>query len=91
VVRVITSPAGGHERWARVLGRNYHFHSPGLVYAVTTMVLVMGAINGQNNLLFWLFGLGVAGLLISGILSGGSLMRLDIEREAYPQGAQAKA
>jgi uncharacterized protein (DUF58 family) len=45
------------------------------------MVLVLGAINGQNNLLFWLFGLGVGGLIVSGVLSGGALMRLDIERE----------
>jgi uncharacterized protein (DUF58 family) len=84
VARVNTSaglPAAGQRRWARVLGRRYHFHSPGLAYAVTTMVLVLGAVNGQNNLLFWLFGLAVAGLLISGILSGGSLMRLDVERE----------
>jgi uncharacterized protein (DUF58 family) len=69
-------------RPARVLGRRYHFHSAGVAYAVTTMVLVIGAINGQNNLLFWLFGLGVAGLIVSGVLSGGSLMRLEIEREA---------
>jgi uncharacterized protein (DUF58 family) len=45
------------------------------------MVLVVGAINGQNNLLFWLFGLGVGGLIVSGVLSGGALMRLSIERE----------
>jgi uncharacterized protein (DUF58 family) len=63
-----------------VLGRRYHFHSPGVAYAVTTMVLVLGAINGQNNLLFWLFGLGVGGLIVSGLVSGGSMMRLQIER-----------
>jgi uncharacterized protein (DUF58 family) len=66
---------------AKSLGRRYHFHSPGVAYAITTMVLVIGAINGQNNLLFWLFGLGVGGLIVSGILSGGALMRLTIERE----------
>jgi uncharacterized protein (DUF58 family) len=64
------------------LGRRYHFHAAGVAYAVTTMVLVLGAINGQNNLLFWLFGLGVAGLIVSGVLSGGMLMQLEIEREA---------
>lgn len=48
---------------------------------VTTMVMILGAINGQNNLLFWLFGLGVAGLLVSGILSGSPLMGLRLMRE----------
>jgi len=46
------------------------------------MVLVLGAVNGQNNLLFWLFGLGVGGLIVSGVLSGGALMGLEIERES---------
>ena len=50
------------------------------------MVLVVGAVNSQNNMLFWLFGLGVAGLLISGFLSGGTLMQIAIEREPAPVG-----
>ncbi len=70
------APAG-----AALVGRRYHFHSGGIGYAVTTVVLVIGAVNSQNNLLFWLFGLGVAGLIVSGFMSGGSLMRLGIERE----------
>ncbi len=67
---------------AAVVGRRYHFHSGGIAYAATTIVLVIGAVNSQNNLLFWLFGLGVAGLVISGVLSGASLMGLRIERES---------
>src|SRR5207247_862141 len=65
----------------------YHFHAPGLLYAVVTFVLVLGAVNSQNNLLFWLFGLAVAGLIISGILSGASLMGLSVEREPPRRGA----
>jgi len=37
-------------------------------------------------MLFWLFGLGVAGLLISGFLSGGTLMKITVEREPAPTG-----
>jgi uncharacterized protein (DUF58 family) len=68
--------------WARVVNRRYHFSAAGAAYVVTTMVMIVGAINGQNNLLFWLFGLGVAGLLVSGILSGSPLMGLRVRREA---------
>jgi uncharacterized protein (DUF58 family) len=66
---------------APVIARRYHFSLAGLAYALTTAVLVIGAINGQNNLLFWLFGLAVAGLVISGILSGWSLMGIRVTRE----------
>lgn len=63
------------------IGRRYHFNSAGLVYLVTTAVLVLGAINGQNNLLFLCFGLAVAGLVVSGLVSGAALMGIRVERE----------
>lgn len=66
---------------ARVIARRYNLHVPGLVYAGITVLLVLGAINGQNNLLFWAFGLAIAGILISGFLSAACLMKLDISRE----------
>lgn len=65
----------------KVVARRYHLHFPGVVYSVTTIILVLGAINGQNNLLFWLFGLAVGGLIASGILSGAALMGIDVTRE----------
>jgi uncharacterized protein (DUF58 family) len=67
---------------ARVISRLYHFHLPGVAYCGTTLVLVLGAINGQNNLLFWIFGLAVAGLILSGIFSGWGLMGLRLARHA---------
>lgn len=67
--------------WAGVVNRRYHFSPAGAAYVVTTMVMIVGAINGQNNLLFWMFGLGVAGLLVSGVLSGSPLMGLQIRRD----------
>lgn len=73
------TPTNGSTR-ARVVARRYHLHLPGLVYAAITVLLVVGAVQGQNNLLMWVFSLAVAGLVLSGVLSGSILMRLDIER-----------
>ena len=72
---------------ARVVGRRYHFHLAVVAYSVTTFVLVMGAVKSQNNLLFWLFGLAVAGLIVSGLLSGAALMGVRIERDVPERGA----
>jgi uncharacterized protein (DUF58 family) len=66
----------------RLVSRRYHFHWPGLAYAGTSVVLVIGAINGQNNLLFAIFGMAVGGLIVSGILSGMNLLGISIERIA---------
>jgi uncharacterized protein (DUF58 family) len=67
-------------REARIIGRRYLFHAPGITYAVTTIVLILGAINGQNNFLFALFGLATGGLVISGFLSGANLMGIRVSR-----------
>lgn len=72
------APLGGE--WAKVLSRRYHFSIASFAYIATTCVLVIGAVNGQNNLLFWIFGLAVAGLLISGTISGWSLMGIHVRR-----------
>lgn len=68
----------------KVIARRYHLHFPGVVYSITTIILVLGAINGQNNLLFWLFGLAVGGLIASGLLSGAALMGIEVTRELPP-------
>jgi len=60
--------------------RRYHLHPPGLVYLLVTIFLAIGAINGQNNLLFACFGLAVAGMLFSGVVSGSMMMGLDVRR-----------
>lgn len=75
-------------RGAVVVARRYHFHGPGLAYAATLVVIMLGAINGQNNVLFWLFGLGVAGLLVSGVLSGAALMGLELDRDVPTTGTR---
>jgi uncharacterized protein (DUF58 family) len=63
-----------------VVSRRYHLHWPGVVFVITTLLVALGAINSQHNLLYWLFGLAVGSLLFSGILSGAVLMGVEIER-----------
>lgn len=64
--------------------RRYDLHPPGVVYLVTALFLAVGALNSQNNLLFWAFGLAVAGLIVSGLVSGSALMHLHLQREPTP-------
>jgi len=54
---------------------------PGVAYALVTAFVALGAINSQNNLLFWALGLAIGGLLASGFVSGTSLMGVRVERD----------
>lgn len=74
------APWGEESPGVRIVRRQYHLHFPGIVYAMTTMLIALGALNGPNNLLLWVFGLGVGGLVVSGIISGSALMGLRIDR-----------
>lgn len=64
---------------AKVLRRR-HFSGSGLIYIVVVALLGLGALNSQNNMLFFAFGLALAGALISGVVSGGILVNLSVER-----------
>jgi len=66
----------------RVVGRRYHFNVGGGIYVFTTLLLMTGAINSQNNLLFLAFGLALGGLFVSGVMSGGAMMGLRVARLA---------
>jgi uncharacterized protein (DUF58 family) len=48
----------------------------GFLFVFITVFLAIGAVNSQNNLLFWVFGLAVAAVIVSGVISGNSLMGL---------------
>jgi uncharacterized protein (DUF58 family) len=70
--------------------RRYHLHLPGVLYVALTLLVGVAAANRPNNLLVWVFGAMLAGVLISGIVSGGMLMtirakRLDPRRGAVGQ------
>lgn len=56
-----------------------------MAYVIVTAFVLLGAINSQNNLLFWALGLAIGGLLASGFVSGASLMGVAIEREPVPE------
>ncbi len=63
------------------VARRYLPRPAGVLYVGITFLLLLGAINSQNNLLFWAFGIAVAGILVSGIVSGGGLMGLELAVE----------
>ncbi|MFK7760310.1 MAG: DUF58 domain-containing protein [Phycisphaerales bacterium] len=50
--------------------------APGFLFVFVTLFLALGAINGQNNLLFWLFGFSIASLVVSGIITGTALINI---------------
>lgn len=60
--------------------RRYHLHVPGLVYVVLTVVVGLAAINNQNNVLFWILGVMLSALIISGLVSGMMMSGLRIRR-----------
>ncbi|MCA9303349.1 MAG: DUF58 domain-containing protein [Phycisphaerales bacterium] len=68
--------------------RNATLTIAGVMYILVTLFLAVGAINAQNNLLFWLFGFAIALLVTSGILSGNAMLRLNAH--AFP-GENARA
>lgn len=49
---------------------------PGFLFVFVTLFIALGAINGQNNLLFWLFGFSIAALIVSGIITGTALIAI---------------
>jgi uncharacterized protein (DUF58 family) len=65
----------------KVLSRRYHLHWPGVIFILTTVLLALGAIQTQNNVLYIGFGLAVGAVLFSGIASGAMLMGVRISRE----------
>lgn len=55
----------------------------GIIYIAVTLFLAIGAVNSQNNLLFWLFGVAIATLIVSGIFSGNALMKTRLQARAF--------
>ncbi len=72
-------------------GRTSKITFGGLIYIGVTIFLAIGAVNSQNNLLFWLFGVSIATLIVSGLFSGSALMRVRLEAQAIPDAAAGEA
>ena len=66
--------------------RRYHPHATLLVFSALSLLLAVGAFNSNNNLLFWLFGLALSLIVVSGVVSGSMLMGLRIRRVPPPPG-----
>lgn len=79
-----TTPGGAPHtaRHRPKVRRRYELGSAALVYIGITLLIALGAFNSQNNLLFWAFGLALAALLVSGLISGSMLMGVDVARES---------
>ena len=61
-------------------GRSTRVGRGGVVFIVVTILFAIGAINGQNNLLYFLFGVSIASLLIGGLIGGTAMMGLRVAR-----------
>jgi hypothetical protein len=60
----------------------YHVHRPLVLYVGVSLLVAVGAFHAQNNLLFWLFGISLGLIVVSGIISGWMMMSVRITREA---------
>lgn len=66
--------------------RKYHVHAPGLAAIFVAILMGVGAVNSQNNLLFIAFGLALGLILIAGFVSGSTLMHIEAVRSEPPVG-----
>ncbi|MBA4120683.1 MAG: hypothetical protein C0513_08330 [Isosphaera sp.] len=81
-MKVPIQPLGG-ARGGAVPSYHYHFFHPTLlVYCFVTTLVAIGAFISQNNLLFWLFAMALAMLVVSGVISGPMMTGLRVERLA---------
>ncbi|MEL6329417.1 MAG: DUF58 domain-containing protein [Planctomycetota bacterium] len=79
-----TGPDGAR---VRIRERRYRLRLATLLYMALTLFLAIGAVNSQNNLLFFAFGIAIAGMLVSGLLSASLLGRLGVRRISPPLAA----
>jgi uncharacterized protein (DUF58 family) len=64
----------------------FAFDRSALLYTIVTLLLGIGALHSQNNLLFIAFGVAIGVLLVNGAYAQASLARLSIERFAPDRG-----
>ena len=68
---------------------DYRLTRDGIIYLGAIFVLILAAVNTGNNLLFMVLGCGIAGILISGILSRAVLtgvsLKFDLPEHIFAQ------
>jgi len=67
--------------------RRFHIHPPAFVYLGLIFVIALVAMNAQNNLLFWAFGVMVSGLVLSLGVSMMMMRAIDARRLDPQHGA----
>lgn len=60
--------------------RRDHLHIVAVLYIGATVLLLLGAMSSQNNLLFLAVGLSLATVIVSGFVAGSSMMGLRFAR-----------
>ncbi len=70
--------------------RRDHLHLVAVLYIGATILLLLGAMSSQNNLLFAAVGLALATVIVSGFVAGSSMMGLRLARR-LPVVAEAGA
>lgn len=58
---------------------DYRLRREGVIYLVAIGILILAAVNTGNNLLFMVLGCGIAGVLISGVLSRAVLRDVSLK------------
>ncbi|MHC4975112.1 MAG: DUF58 domain-containing protein [Planctomycetota bacterium] len=68
----------------RARANRFRIDPPILLYVGITFVMGLGALISQNNLLYFAFGLALAVLMVSGVVTAISLNRLQVHRLSPP-------
>ncbi|HMN96612.1 MAG TPA: DUF58 domain-containing protein [Phycisphaerales bacterium] len=58
------------------MSRRYHLQLSALIYVGLAVMVGIAAANRPNNLLVWIFGLMIAAVIVSGLVSGAAMMRV---------------
>jgi uncharacterized protein (DUF58 family) len=66
--------------------RRYHLGLPFWVYCGLTLLVALAAMNRNDNLLYWVFGVMASSLLVSGLVSGLMMTGLSVRRISPPHG-----
>ncbi len=64
---------------ARTVRRRSEPRLAGVGFILVTVLILLGALNSQNNLLYWAFGAAVGALMVSGVVSGMGMSNFRIE------------
>jgi uncharacterized protein (DUF58 family) len=71
-----SAPAGATVQ----VSRRYPLSSIFVMYCLVSLLVAVGAFKDNNNLLYWLFGLSMGMLIVSGIISGTMMMAVTARR-----------